>query len=320
MNNIINWHKSKYPLIQEQDIYKLVYQSFFASGHMIENKVTSLEYLENEMNSLDDIYQDLYEEIGNGYVRLNLRPFKKYNLSIDYLNDAFVQSAKVNNPLEDFNKLIDKLGIYNFKDNVHHSIIYKDNYKPNYRVINKEFINDDLKYYQIHNFISNLKPHSIVSLEGKCASGKTTITEKLKRDLNITVINVDDFFLPIERKTEERLNEVGGNIDYERIRALLLNLKFNSTILFEKFNCSIQKYEKECLEIKDIVILEGVYSYHKYFRRLIDKLIYIDIKGDLQLNRLRSRSNFNRFVSEWIPLENRYFDLENIKYLADLII
>lgn len=326
MKDIINWHYKKYPLMTNQDLYKLILQSEIVGSHLISSPLFSLQYLNDEANKLQPLYQDLYEYIGNDFLRVYLRPYIKYQLSLEYLNGAFVTTVNNNhgnkaafmNRLNEFN-LKDK-NFYNDEYSCHHSKVYSDNYFPNYRVIKNQYVTDEMKYIQIHNFISNLNRPCIISLEGKCGAGKTTITNKLKDAIDITVINIDDFFLPQERKTAARLNETGGNIDYESIYQLLETLSHTKNVTYFRYNCSNRTYEKVQLQTQDIIILEGVYSYHPYFRKFIDKLIYLDINYDTQLQRLKTRSNFGRFVNEWIPLENNYFDHENIKYNANLII
>jgi dephospho-CoA kinase len=320
MKNIIDWHRRKYPKLNNQDIYKLVFQNEFAGGHMIDNPQHTLEYLEQEVSNLDDRYQDLYDDIGNNYVRINLRPYVKYSQSIAYLNDAFVNTANQNKGSKSsFQTKIDLLKIDEF-DNLHHSDEYRLNYLPNYRLIDRKYLTNELKYLQIHNFISNLQTPTIISLEGKCGSGKTTIASRIKDNLDVTLINIDDFFLPQSRKTKARMQEIGGNIDYEGVHKLLTSIKGKQNITYFRYNCSSELYEKVTIDVRNIIILEGVYSYHPYFRSCIDKLIYLDIDEETQISRLKTRSNFHRFVKEWIPLENVYFESERIKYLADLIV
>ena len=67
----------------------------------------------------------------------------------------------------------------------------------------------------------------IIAIDGRCASGKTTFTQKLANYLNAEVIHMDDFFLRNELKTKERLSEVGGNIDYERFTSEVLEKWLN---------------------------------------------------------------------------------------------
>lgn len=317
--NIIDWHIKKYPHMEKQDLHKLIYQSQFGNNHLINDIDKVKTHLFDELNSIDDQYEDLYEHIGN-YVRINLRPYKKNNLNINYLLDSFIKSANANYGNDDeYKKLLDT---YELDSNysLSHSKTYKEFYQPAYRIIHKSFLNDNIIKTQVYNFIDHIKKPVIISIEGKCASGKSTLAKIIKEKYNAEIIHMDDFFLPIERKTEARLNEVGGNIDYELVRDTLNNIRNNNISRYKVFDCSKQEYYYKDFIKSDIIILEGVYSYHKYFRDLVDKLIYIDTDYNIRIERLKGRPNFDRFINEWIPLEDTYFDLENILYLSDIIV
>lgn len=305
MNHYVNWHYKKYPLMTSQDLYLLLHQSEFAG--MYKSKKSQA-------------YQDLYEYISPNYVRVYLNPYEESKLDLKYLEQAYNETLQNNNGSKE--ALLNYMKLFNLKEDfpLEHSPKYTTTYQPNYLVIDNKYLTEEMKYVQISHFLSNIQKPTIISLEGKCGAGKTTLTEKIKKDFPITIINVDDFFLPQERKTKSRLAEIGGNIDYERIYRLLEDLSKSKDVTYFRYNCTSKIYEKVILKAKDIIILEGVYSYHPHFRKFMDKLIYLDITDDSQIKRLKLRTNFLRFVSEWIPLENKYFENENIKFHADLII
>ena len=74
----------------------------------------------------------------------------------------------------------------------------------------------------IDQIISFIKAESyscdrfILAIDGRCASGKTTIATELAHTLNADLIHMDDFFLRPEQRTPERLAIPGENIDHER--------------------------------------------------------------------------------------------------------
>ena len=62
----------------------------------------------------------------------------------------------------------------------------------------------------------------IIAIDGRCAAGKTTLAARLAKELGGDVIHMDDFFLPLELRTEERFREPGGNVHYERFKTEVL--------------------------------------------------------------------------------------------------
>ena len=137
------------------------------------------------------------------------------------------------------------------------------------------------------------------------------------------VFRMDDFFLSEAQKTEERLNEIGGNVDYERFQEEVLEQLSNKTIKYKKFNCKIQDFEQPItLDVPHIVIVEGSYSLHKRLRNYYDIKILLKVDSNLQLERLEKRNPMllQRFIKEWIPLENKYFNHEKLEEIVDYII
>ena len=58
----------------------------------------------------------------------------------------------------------------------------------------------------------------LIAVDGRCASGKTTLAATLEEETGCNVVHMDDFFLRPEQRTPQRLAEPGGNVDYERFR------------------------------------------------------------------------------------------------------
>ena len=50
----------------------------------------------------------------------------------------------------------------------------------------------------------------IVALDGRCASGKTTLAALLQQQTGCSVVHMDHFFLRPEQRTRERLGGRGG--------------------------------------------------------------------------------------------------------------
>ena len=70
-------HAKRYPLMQPTDAVKLIYQNEFGGGHLIRDEQACLNYLRREYADLEkNPTALLYEDIGNGIVRVNLAAVK----------------------------------------------------------------------------------------------------------------------------------------------------------------------------------------------------------------------------------------------------
>ena len=158
---ILVTHAKRYPLMQPTDAVKLIYQNEFGGGHLIRDEQACLNYLRREYADLEkDPTAPLYEDIGNGIVRVNLAAVKPENL--EKLGKVFIDSAaKHKGTLDGFlNKLevlrtLTEEGIFTFDSNtlgaylseykaagypaVSHSPEYRQAYKPAYRIIRKAY-------------------------------------------------------------------------------------------------------------------------------------------------------------------------------------
>ena len=154
---ILITHAKRYPLMQPRDAVKLIYQNEFGGGHLIRDEEACLNYLRREYATLEkDPTAPLYEDIGNGIIRVNLAALREEDL--EQLGKAFINSAaKHKGTLDSFlNKLevlqtltsegvfafdLDALNAYlsEYKAAgylaVSHSPEYRQAYKPAYRII-----------------------------------------------------------------------------------------------------------------------------------------------------------------------------------------
>lgn len=162
----------------------------------------------------------------------------------------------------------------------------------------------------------------IVAIDGRCTSGKSTLAVKLAKDLDATVLKMDDFFLRIEQRTPERYAEPGGNVDRERVEEVLQKYMQKKDVLFQPFDCT--KFELApaiTIPYKDILILEGSYSFHPVLQKYSQFKIFMHVDSETQLSRIEVRNGFQKlemFKSKWIPLEEKYFSAFQVEKLADI--
>lgn len=234
-------------------------------------------------------------------------------------NELFIESAKKRSTRRIFDQALQN---YGFVDQgiVSHSQEYKEHYDPHYRVFRKEYVD----YFEVFKVaLHALQEHRVLSIDGPCASGKTTIGKLLSSFLECPCIHMDDYFLQANQRTAQRLEEPGGNIDYERFHQEI-NEAWNQKqpIHMRSYDCSSQTLRREVIvEKSPILIIEGSYAHHPYLDDMQAFKIFMDIKPSIQKERLQKRSpdKFLDFIEKWIPMEEKYFHAFSIKEKSDYV-
>ncbi|MBQ5783103.1 MAG: hypothetical protein IIV99_06955, partial [Oscillospiraceae bacterium] len=78
----------------------------------------------------------------------------------------------------------------------------------------------------------------IVAIDGSCAAGKSTLCTFLQENSDCNVFHMDDFFLTPDMKTDDRLSQAGGNVDYERFKTQVTdNLLLGQDFVYDIYDC-----------------------------------------------------------------------------------
>ena len=167
------------------------------------------------------------------------------------------------------------------------------------------------------------KEHILVAIDGSCTSGKSTLARMLGERLDCNLFHVDDFFLRPEQRTKARLEEVGGNVDYERFYLeVLMPLKSGETVSYRPFDCRTGLLaEPVTVQPKHINIVEGSYSQHPYFGDVYDLKVFLTVSREVRTQRINRRPPMlqKKFFDTWIPMEQRYFETFSIMEKADFV-
>ena len=162
----------------------------------------------------------------------------------------------------------------------------------------------------------------VIAIDGKSGSGKTTLAGKLKEAFGGNLFHMDDFFLRPEQRTQSRLAEVGGNVDYERFAKVLEQIRRGEKVLYQAYDCKTQELKPAVpMEPRRLNLVEGSYSMHPYFGDSYDLKITLDIDEREQKRRILCRNGavmYKRFENEWIPKENDYLEKYKIFQKSDL--
>lgn len=161
------------------------------------------------------------------------------------------------------------------------------------------------------------KTNLIVAIDGRCASGKTSFANELHDIFDCNIVHMDDFFLPVNLRTKDRLEIPGGNFDKERfISEIIAPLKKGEILSYRPFRCKTQDYGDDIfLNPNKMTVIEGAYSCHPDLFDCYDITVFMSVDERLQLERIINRSGKEQseaFKSMWIPMEERYFQAFDI--------
>lgn len=92
---ILKAHAVRYPEMQPTDAVKLIYQNEFGGGHLIRDEAACMHYLRREYeNTPKSSSLPLWEDIGNGIVRVNLAALEESSYPLTQLGEDFIRSAR----------------------------------------------------------------------------------------------------------------------------------------------------------------------------------------------------------------------------------
>lgn len=152
----------------------------------------------------------------------------------------------------------------------------------------------------------------LVAIDGRCASGKSTLAQKLAQAFGAPVIHMDDFYLPFSLRTPQRLQQPGGHMDWERLESQVLQPAAQGKALeYHAYNAHANAW-KEPLQIppQKIYIVEGTYSLLPQLEDYYGYKIFLTVDSQAQTRRLQEREGSEKleaFLTRWIPAEEKYF-------------
>jgi hypothetical protein len=331
-------HVSRYPKLEIEDIFKYLFQSSFGCEHLVQSREHALSYIKREYEGLSGKESPFTDPLDGGYSRVHLS-WLNAGLSPETLTKLFCLSARVETDgrsmllekLEtatqmvrdgelpfDANSFDSALALWKKNDfpAIHHSEIFRAEYHPSYRVIANEFVPFLPLFAEIDRLLS--RGDATVAIEGGSASGKSTLADMLSRVYACNIFHMDDFFLRPDQRTNERLSEIGGNIDRERFLAeVLLPLSRGEEVKYRRFDCASGSLTDPITAPRaSLSIIEGVYSMHPSLSPFYDLSVFLNIDSEYQKERILKRNSpsfARRFFDEWIPLENLYFSKMRVK-------
>lgn len=190
-----------------------------------------------------------------------------------------------------------------------------------------ERMSSELNIGELISLIRSIKKDQgnlIIAIDGPSGTGKSALVRRIQESLDCNVFHMDDFFLQMAQRTEERFLEPGGNIDQERfldevLKPVAAGLDFS----YRAFDCRTMDFSGEIRVLnKRINLIEGVYSHHPALEGWYDLRIFLEADLATRKERILGRSGpekYQIFLKQWIPLENDYFEKLDIRNSAQVV-
>ena len=349
MKDIIRYHIAAHPSVIPQDAIKLCYQATFGAEHLLTNTTQAKTYFEQEWHQTPACDIPITEPLSDSYMRINLGAWKHAGLPADWLFQMFLNTAStpgygsVENLTEKLN-IVEDLAVegslpfslelwqkacreytQNGAGAVHHSDSYRTAEHPAYRVVQRRYTALIPLLLKLRDIPLTQDRSVVIAIDGRAASGKSTLTKLLAGILHAGVVHMDDFFLPPELRTQERLSTPGGNVHYERFaQEVLPRIRNNASFTYPVFNCSKMQLDG----IREVIssswrIVEGSYSHHPQLAQYMDLRVFCNISPEEQMHRILLRNGegmAQMFAQRWIPMEEHYFSTYQICQHADIVI
>ena len=308
-------HRKRRPAMQAQDAVKFVFQGMLGVGHLLSSREHTAGYIASETEPLQaDSREPLFEALSPGWCRLNLRRAMAEKLSPDLIAGMMTASRSPAAFTRDDVQAVcrsrelsgitgspeagytDRIPDENFLPS--HSPEYRVAYRPAYRVVSADWI----RYIDMIRQISGKQSAGrlLVTIDGPCASGKTTFAARLADVFQAPVVHTDDYVIPHDQKTAERL-----------VREVVKPWKQGETVQYRKYDCAEDALlPPQTLPRGEILILEGSYCNLPPVREYADVRMFLDAPWETRKARLEKRESpdsLKRFYDRWIPLEDAYF-------------
>lgn len=320
----------RYPYMEPQDLVKFVFQAMLGVGHLLSSRDAVENFIARETEQLSPGEPEpLLEMLSPAWCRLSLRCAKEKGISPSVIAGLMLSSEKASCPftrgdVADFcrklaasadmpaadpdllKQIVDETWLPS------HSAVYREKYRPAYRVVSAEWI-PCMELIQKIAEQQRTAERILITLDGPCASGKTTLAEKLAGVFGAHVVHTDDYVIPHAQKTPERLAVPGGNCDAARLtEEVIAPWKRGDPVMIRKYDCRNDRLlPAEKMPDCRMLILEGSYCNLPMIRQYADIRAFMNTPWEKRIERLQKRESaryLQMFFDRWIPLENRYFE------------
>ena len=171
-----------------------------------------------------------------------------------------------------------------------------------------------MQYEHLISHIDELlkkNPIQIIGIDGRCASGKTTLSNLLAGYFPSRIFHMDDFYLPVEQRVEGWEQIPCANMDFDRmIETVLHPARNGEAVQYQAYSCREKRLLPPVgLDCQPLTIVEGSYSHYPELMPIYDLTVFLTCSRETQKKRLivREGERYPNYERLWIPLEEGYY-------------
>jgi uridine kinase len=322
--DILRRHAARYPEMQPQDYAKLAYQSEFGPAHILCAPERAEALLLAEWQALAGTPAAEPEPIGSGLCRFALTgeypAAQAAPLLMKLLKRTASEHTGTAEGLEKRLAAVSSLGVPGMEPwlkayraegcpPISHSERYRAAYHPHYRLLKTEYACFFSAVWAAARAAESGTPVCI-GIDGRCASGKTTLAALLAELFSCNVFHMDDFYLPPAERPADWRSRAGGNMDFARLRQeVVLPALAGKPVDYRAYSCREGRLlPARRIAPRPLTVIEGSYSAHPALGVPYAARIFLTCSPEVQARRLQKREGgyYEAFQNTWIPMEEHY--------------
>lgn len=323
--SVVRAHQARYPLMRPQDYGKLAYQIEFGPRHMALEWESVLSGLQREWEEAPPGDASPVEDLGAGLCRFHLTGGCDVGRAAPLLARLFLRTArKRRGSLDGLGQKLELLGRLDIPGMdgwlaeyrrqgcpvPSHSEAFHAAYRPRYRLLEAWYAHSFSALLEIDRLARAGKP-AVAAIDGRCGSGKTHFAALIQELFPCSVIHMDDYYLPMEKRPPGWEDKAGGHMDFSRfLSEILVPARNGAPLCCRPYDCRSGRLSRAAdLPPRLLTVVEGSYSTHPCLAGQYDCTIFLTCSPQEQAKRLSARDarTFARFRDRWIPMEERYF-------------
>lgn len=348
LKQVLQDYAARYPEGEVCDVVKLLYQNEFGALHTAQDPAACLTHLREELARggapASGALRRRVLSIGNGRCRVPFAGFARDDASVRLLWRMIISGARRDGDVKSLSRKLDlllrlceqaqvpfsvqetKMFLARYRVDgcppLSHSDAYRAHYAPHYCVVEEA----DVVFWDVLLRVQELYERgerAVIALEGRCASGKSTLGARIGALFGAYVFHTDDYFLPSYIRTPSRMTQPGGNFHYERMAGEIIEpLRAGADIDFRPYRCEADYLGPPVhVSAPKLAVVEGAYATHPFFGKYWDLSVFVSAPYEKRLARLRAREGETGvfpFIDRWIPFEESYFAEFGIEKRCDM--